>query len=63
MRDANSLTRWQGAAFLERFGTNSQGAVPALVLLLSDPHADVRSAITNALKAIDPEAAAKAGVK
>jgi len=63
LRDANSFTRWQGALFLERFGTDSQGAVPTLIPLLSDSHADVRRAVTNALKAIDPEAAAKAGIK
>jgi hypothetical protein len=31
--------------------------------LLNDPDADVRGSATNTIKAIDPEAAAKAGVK
>jgi hypothetical protein len=62
LKDADSLARWQGAVFLERFGNDSQGAVPALVLLLRDSHGDVRSAVSNALKTIDPGAAAKAGV-
>jgi len=38
-------------------------AVPVLVKLLNDPDALVRRSAANALKAIDPEAAAKAGVK
>jgi HEAT repeat protein len=51
------------ARALAEFGTNAQQAVPALLPLLSDPNVIVRSTATNALKAIDPEAAAKAGVK
>ena len=43
--------------------TNAQPAVPALLLLLSDQKEEVRKAATNAIKAIDPEAAARAGVK
>ena len=31
--------------------------------MLSDPDARIRRAVTNAFMAIDPEAAAKAGVK
>jgi len=45
------------------FGPDARIAVPALVELLNDPDLEVRGRATNALKAIDPEAAAKAGVK
>ena len=45
------------------FGTEAQRVLPALTKMLSDPNGPVRRAATNALKAIDPEAAARAGVK
>ena len=48
---------------LRLFGSDAKTAVPALVDLLKDPDADVRKEAGSALKAIDPEAAAKAGVK
>ena len=51
------------ALALWSFGTNGKPAVAALVELLSDTNQDVSFAATNALKAIDPEGAARAGVK
>jgi len=48
---------------LAQFGPQAQPAVPKLVELLSDTNWLIRSTATNALRAIDPEAAAKAGVK
>jgi HEAT repeat protein len=48
---------------LGNFGPNAQQAIPALLQLLSDLDVAVRFTATNALKKIDPEAAAKAGVK
>jgi len=48
---------------LKLYGPKAKLAVPAMVELLGreqDP--GVRSLITNALEAIDPEAAAKAGI-
>lgn len=45
------------------FGWKAKPAVPALESLLTDYDLDVRVDTTNALKAIDPEAAARAGVK
>jgi HEAT repeat protein len=63
LSNTNFVIRMVAARGLGRFGTNSQRAVPPLVLLLSDPSLDVRPEVTNALKAIDPEAAARAGVK
>lgn len=47
---------------LRQFGAQAKPAVPSLLKLLNDSHASIRSDVTNALKAIDPEAAAKAGV-
>ena len=38
-------------------------AVPALLKLLDDENDTVRKSATNAIKAIDPEAAAKQGIK
>jgi HEAT repeat protein len=40
-----------------------ESVVPVLLKLLEDGSADVRKSATNALLAIDPETAAKAGVK
>jgi HEAT repeat protein len=49
---------------LEHFGLDAKPAVPALLELLSRPFVMVdRTLVTNALKAIDLDAAAKAGVK
>jgi hypothetical protein len=49
---------------LQYFGPDAKVAVPALAELLNAPYDyESRFAATNALKAIDPEAAAKAGVK
>jgi len=59
----NSDSRWLVVASLGDFGTNAQQAVPALISLLNDKQVLVRENATNALKRIDPEAAAKAGVK
>ena len=63
LKDTDYLVRLFAARGLGDYGTNAQQAVPALVLLLSDPHRHVRPMATNALKKIDPEAAAEAGVK
>jgi len=48
---------------LRQFGAQAKLAVPELLRLLNDEHVGIRSDATNALKAIDPEAAAKAGVE
>jgi hypothetical protein len=63
LSDTNFVNRLVAARGLGSFGTNAQQAVPALMVLLSDSNSRVRSDATNALKKIDPEAAAKAGVK
>jgi HEAT repeat protein len=46
-----------------QFGARAKPAVPALLELLNDERESVRSDATNALIQIDPEAAAKAGIK
>jgi HEAT repeat protein len=48
---------------LRDFGGDAKPAVPDLVQCLNDENEYVRFAATNALKQIDPEAAAKAGIK
>ena len=63
LSDTNINVRYAAARGIQHFGTNAHQAVPALVLSLRDSSSGVRYAATDALKAIDPEAAAKAGVK
>jgi HEAT repeat protein len=63
LSDTNFTVRVGAARGLGRFGADAHQAVPALVGLLSDANPFVRDAVSNALKEIDPEAAAKAGVK
>ena len=63
LSDTNSWIRFHAASGLGGFGAEARDAVPALVRLLGDPEEIVRYAATNALKAIDPDAPAKAGVK
>ncbi len=63
LTDSDGNVQFAAARGLQQFGTNAQQAVPKLVLSLNDPSPAIRSAATNALKAIDPEAAAKAAIK
>jgi HEAT repeat protein len=63
LSDPDRNIRALAARSLAGFGTNAQQASLTLVRLLSDPSQPVRAAASNALKAIDPEAAAKAGVE
>ena len=46
-----------------QFGAQAKPAVPSLLRLLNDSQASIRSDVTNALRAIDTEAAVEAGVK
>ena len=55
--------REQAADILGRFGSDAKAASPALVPLLYSTSDGVRLHAEEALKLIDPEAAAKAGVK
>jgi hypothetical protein len=63
LSNTNEGIRFYAASGLGDFGAEAREAVPALVGLLHDPDLFARIAATNALKAIDPEAAAQAGVK
>jgi HEAT repeat protein len=47
----------------QRWNFAAAEAFPALIEFLADPDEQVRVSATNALKAIDPEAATKAGVQ
>jgi HEAT repeat protein len=60
LRDSDSDTRRNAAKALWCFGAAAKQAVPALVESLQDPSVAVQSEAANALKKIDPEAAAKA---
>jgi HEAT repeat protein len=48
---------------LAKFGAQARPAVPMLIGLFNDSQQGIREAATNALREIDPDAAAKAGVK
>jgi len=63
LRDSDVQLHAFAATALGEFGNNGKPAVAPLIELLSEGNQDARKAATNALKAIDPEAAAKAGVK
>ena len=55
--------RLMAAEALGKFGVEAKVVAPVLLQMLNDPESSVRREATNALKTIDPEAAAKAGVK
>ncbi len=55
--------RGEAAFGLGLFGSRASAAVPDLIKALSDPESNVRRSAGDALKKIDPAAAASAGVK
>jgi len=63
LSDPNSTVRFVACNSLAQVGDAAQQAVPVLVKTLGDPVRDVQHSAAAALKALDPEAAAKAGVK
>jgi HEAT repeat protein len=63
LTDTNPNIRGWTCNVMGEFGTNAEPYVPALISLLKDPDNLVRERAGMALKKIDPEAAAKAGVK
>lgn len=63
LSDPDGWVRNMAALGLSLYGTRAKPAVPALVKMLAKPSPDFEFFGTNALKAIDPVAAAKAGVK
>ena len=67
LTNRHDIVRAEAAHFLEdsigaRFPDQRKLAVPFIVVLLSDASESVRMSATNALREIDPAAAAKAGV-
>jgi HEAT repeat protein len=62
LQDLKPDVRYQAANALGEFGYDAIHAVPVLVALTKDPDEVMRKCVAQALKAIDPEAAAKAGV-
>lgn len=64
LKDSDGHVRYRAAEALTAYGPVAKTAVPALVgLSKSDPDLSVRTHAADALKEIDPEAAARAGVK
>jgi len=63
LSDPNPIIRFIAVQGLQQFGSDAQQAFPALLPLFTDSNSVVRLRAADALKAIDPEAAAKAGVK
>ncbi len=61
--DPRTNVRNMTASWIPHFGAHAMPAVPMLIKLLNDQDANVRDTATNALKRIDPKAAAKAGIK
>ncbi len=63
LSDENSYVRHDAALALGKFGAEARPATPALLAARKDKELSVRKAAAESLKRIDPEAAAKAGVK
>lgn len=64
LSDPRSDLRTEAAEALAGWGKQSQAAVPRLIQLLDDrSDRDLMAAVRKALKEIDPDAAAKSGVK
>jgi hypothetical protein len=63
LQDSQVFVRGQASSALGEFGTNAKPAWAALMQAVKEENQDARNAAAKALKAIDPEAAAKAGVK
>ncbi|MDB6065622.1 MAG: repeat protein [Pedosphaera sp.] len=63
LNDQDFQVRLYAAKAIGAFGSDARLAVPDLLKLLADSNAKVQNAAKDALKRIDPEAAAEAGVK
>jgi HEAT repeat protein len=61
--DTNSYVRQGTIWMLGRYRAQASASVPKLLLFLNDPDFQVRKETTDALKLIDPEAAAKKAVE
>jgi hypothetical protein len=63
IRNSHGALRQYPLSVLSLYGQPARSAVPEVLTLLHDPEALISSTATNALKAIDPELAAKMGIK
>jgi HEAT repeat protein len=63
LRDPDVFVRAQAATALGEFGTNAKPAAAVLIELLHEQNQDATNAASKAIKQIDPEAAARAGVR
>jgi HEAT repeat protein len=63
LTNLSTPTRIIAIRALGEYGGDANAAVPQLLEALKDPNYSIRNSATNALKKIDPEAAAKAGIK
>jgi HEAT repeat protein len=63
LSDSDRMVRGDTALALGSCGTDAKSAIPQLIDLLNDKAKGVRNCATLAIKEIDPEAAAKAGLK
>jgi len=61
LRDKDSLVRTMAAGAVKKFGADARPAARALAELFDDPDEQVKDSAAQALRAIDPEAADKAG--
>ena len=59
----NWVPSYEAISSLSRFGLQAKPAVPILSGLLNGPEEAIRDAATHALRSIDPDAAANAGVQ
>lgn len=63
LKSKDWTSRTRSIDVLGQFGEAAKPAVPDLVRCLNDPDTAIRELATNSLRRIDPEAAAKAGIK
>ena len=63
LTNSNSNVRLYAVQCVDLQGKDARPAVPLLLQLLHDPVMKIREAATNSLLKIDPEAAARAGIK
>jgi HEAT repeat protein len=63
LRGKSRIARWAAAEVLAGMGREARGAAPALMEALRDEDETLQGLAAEALKKIDPQAAAKAGVR
>ena len=63
LHDSDAIVRRYASRSLAHLGPGAKAAAPALLQLLTDPEPHTRTNAANSLKAVDPEAAAQAGVE